>query len=51
MGQAEGPSEWARLRGDFARLYQTCVSLNIAGGTSEIQRNIMAWTALQLPRL
>jgi alkylation response protein AidB-like acyl-CoA dehydrogenase len=51
MGQTEGPSEWARLGGDFARLYQTCVSLNIAGGTSEIQRNIVAWTALQLPRL
>lgn len=51
MGQVEGPSEWSRLGGDFARLYQTCVSLNIAGGTSEIQRNIVAWTALRLPRL
>jgi alkylation response protein AidB-like acyl-CoA dehydrogenase len=40
----------APLRGDTARAYLDSVSMTIAGGTSEIQRNIIATRGLGLPR-
>ncbi len=43
-------SKWSPLRGEFERNYQFCIGNNVAAGTSEIQRNIIAWTALGLPR-
>jgi len=43
-------SRWAPMDGSMAEIYQTCVGSNIAAGTSEIQRNLIAWVGLELPR-
>ena len=49
-GQLEFNTRWAPLKGKIERLYLTSVSGTIAGGTSEIQRNIIAERGLGLPR-
>ena len=49
-GQLEFHTKWAPLKGKIERLYLTSVSGTIAGGTSEIQRNIIAERGLGLPR-
>jgi hypothetical protein len=49
-GQLEFHTRWAPLQGKIERLYLTSVSGTIAGGTSEIQRNIIAERGLGLPR-
>jgi alkylation response protein AidB-like acyl-CoA dehydrogenase len=43
-------SDWAPAEGQFARSYVSSVSATIAGGTSEIQRNIIAQRGLGMPR-
>ena len=48
--QVKEGSKWAPMRGMFEFHYQFCPGLNLAGGASEIQRNVIAWTALGLPR-
>jgi len=50
-GQVKDGSKWAPLYGKFEQTYQLCMGMNLAGGSSEIQRNIITWTALQLPRV
>jgi alkylation response protein AidB-like acyl-CoA dehydrogenase len=49
-GQVEPPSKWAPLRGRVERLALAAPSYTIAGGTSEINRNIIATRGLGLPR-
>ncbi len=43
-------SDWAPVDGQFSRSYVSSVSATIAGGTSEIQRNIIAQRGLGMPR-
>ncbi|MFQ5924476.1 MAG: acyl-CoA dehydrogenase family protein [Dehalococcoidia bacterium] len=43
-------SRWAPLMGRFESAYQACMGMNIAAGTSEIMRNIIAIRGLELPR-
>lgn len=49
-GQLESGSKWAPLDGAMADGYQLCMGGNIAAGSSEIQRNLIAWVGLELPR-
>ncbi len=49
-GQLE-EGEFAPLGGSMAELYQFCKGATIFAGTNEIQRNLIAWTGLGLPRL
>lgn len=43
-------SKWAPLRGAIQHLYLSSLSAGIAGGTNEIQRNLIAIFGLGLPR-
>jgi len=49
-GQVKKASKWAPLMGAFESSSQLCMGMNIAAGTSEIQRNLIAWIGLGLPR-
>ncbi len=49
-GQLHPKSKWAKLRGRMERYYLTSVAETIAGGTSEVQRNVIATRGLGLPR-
>ena len=50
-GQLAGESKWAPLSGLFKMLYETIPGHNLAGGSSEIQRNVVAIRGLDLPRI
>ena len=50
VGQLEEGSKWAPLMGRFRKLYLWSVSEVIGGGTSEVQRNIIATRGVGLPR-
>ncbi len=43
-------SKWSPYHGIMIDQYQMCMGGNIAAGSSEIQRNIIAWAGLSLPR-
>jgi len=45
-----GQSRWAPLKGRFEKGYQTSPGINMAGGTSEIMRNLICTLGLGLPR-
>ena len=49
-GQLLKDSKHSVLNGDIPNSYMYTVSRTIAGGTSEIQRNIIATRGLGLPR-
>jgi alkylation response protein AidB-like acyl-CoA dehydrogenase len=49
-GQVEA-SPWAPLSGAMIDAYQLSLGFNIAAGSSEIQRNIIAWVGVGLPRV
>lgn len=44
-------SKWAPLGGVMTDLYQSGKGTTIASGSSEIQRNIIAWVGMDLPRI
>lgn len=44
-------SKWAPLNGWWEQIYQENFVTSISMGTNEIQRNIMAWYGLGLPRM
>jgi alkylation response protein AidB-like acyl-CoA dehydrogenase len=43
-------SKWAPMAGTMIDQYQMAIGGNIAAGSSEIQRNLIAWVGLELPR-
>ena len=42
--------KWAPFHGSFSDLHEVSTGYTIGGGTSEIQRNLIAWVGLRLPR-
>lgn len=49
-GTLKAGSKWAPLRGKFEANCQLYLGITIAAGSTEIQKNIIAWMALGLPR-
>ncbi len=49
-GQLEPQSKYAQLRGKFERQYLWQTGILVGGGTTEIQKNIIAMRGLGLPR-
>ncbi|KPK47693.1 MAG: hypothetical protein AMJ77_02280 [Dehalococcoidia bacterium SM23_28_2] len=49
-GQLQRDSKWAQLMGRFQKSYMYALAMTVGGGSSEIQRNIIAMRGLGLPR-
>jgi alkylation response protein AidB-like acyl-CoA dehydrogenase len=49
-GQLHKDSKWSRLMGRFQKSYLYAIAMMVGGGSSEIQRNIIAMRGLGLPR-
>lgn len=50
FGQLERHSPWAPLNGRIERMYLWSLETTVAGGTSEVQRNVIAQRGLDMPR-
>ncbi len=50
FGQLNRDSKWARMMGRFEKSYLYALAMVVGGGTSEIQKNIVAMRGLGLPR-
>lgn len=50
-GTLKQGSKWSALRGKFEAQCQITLGFTIAGGSTETQKNIIAWMGLQLPRM
>jgi len=48
--QLKRESKWAPMYGKFEAEYQSTIGHNISAGSTEIQKNIIAWEGLELPR-
>ncbi|MEE9516944.1 MAG: acyl-CoA dehydrogenase family protein, partial [Candidatus Adiutricales bacterium] len=48
-GQIEA-SRWSPMSGTMVNGYQRTIGSTICAGSNEIQRNIIAWVGLDLPR-
>ena len=48
--QFERGSKWVTLGGRVSHVYQSSLGRTLGGGTSEIQRNLIATKGLGLPR-
>ena len=49
-GTLKQGSKWAALKGKFQSMCQFSLGLTIAAGSTEIQKNLIAWVGLGLPR-
>ena len=49
-GQLRADSKYAVLEGGMRHMYLETIGVNIAGGTADVQRNIIATRGLGLPR-
>ena len=49
-GQLQKDSKWVQLMGRFQKSYLYAIAMVVGGGSSEIQRNIIAMRGLGLPR-
>jgi len=49
-GQLHRDSKWVQLMGRFQKSYLYAIAMMVGGGSSEIQRNIIAMRGLGLPR-
>ena len=49
-GQLQRDSKWAQLMWRFQKSYMYALAMTVGGGSSEIQRNIIAMRGLGLPR-
>ncbi len=49
-GTLKAGAKWAPLQGKFEANCQLYLGITIATGSTEVQKNIIAWMALGLPR-
>ena len=48
--QVDVRSKWAKIMGNITRMYMMFPGISIAGGTDEVQKNIIGQFKMGLPR-